>query len=87
MHGEEEIITTEVEVITYVEESDSYYRNVKVEAASPGSNEETHFCNVSSLFLLFSCFKLNAGFLFCALNEVFMKRQCLVKFYFLMLVD
>lgn len=49
MHGEEDIITTEVEIITYVDESDDFYKNVKVEAASPVSNGESHFYNVSDL--------------------------------------
>lgn len=41
MLEEGDIITTEVEVITYVEEADGLYKNIKVEAASPVSSIES----------------------------------------------
>lgn len=47
MHSEDDIITTEVEVITYVEETDGFYKNIKVEAASPDSVTESSLHNVS----------------------------------------
>lgn len=47
MHSsDDDIITTEVEIITYVEESDGIYKNVKVEDASP---VESSFHSVSDV--------------------------------------
>lgn len=47
MHREDGIVTTEVEIITYVDESGDFYKNIKVEAG------ESNFCNVSIFFYFF----------------------------------
>lgn len=47
MQNEDDIITTEVEIISCNEETNSFYKDIKVEAASADAIEESQFRNVS----------------------------------------
>lgn len=46
---EADVITTEVEIINYHEETGGFYKDIKVEAASPDSDAEPQYHDVSAL--------------------------------------
>lgn len=50
MLNEDDIITTEVEIINCNEEANSFYKDIKVEAASADAIDDSQFHNVRLAF-------------------------------------